>query len=613
MSLNINNKLINKRRPKVINKTFDDFRNELLNYASSNFPDQIRDFSEASIGGMFIDFAASIGESMSFYLEQQFDELNYETSVNRENIKRHLRQAGITKNISSPSIVNVDFYVEVISLNNTMEPDLSSVPVINKETILSTENNVSFVLQEDIDFSVNPRIQVGDVDNENNILTLILTKKGTCISGEIKTEVINFRSDANNLFLRANLSEENISSIIKVTDGDLNNYYEVEYLSQDTIYEVIENSKNKSLQLKYASHRFVREQDFDSGRTILRFGNGKDQSLKDNILTNPEDIALPITGRGYDSNFSLDPNNLLKTNTLGISPQGKRLSIKYRFGGGSNHNVPANSINTLDKVNITFPNMIVNNEEVKNLVLESLSVNNEDSATGGSNRLSLEELVQFIPSYKKMQNRIINQEDLISRIYTMPADFGRVSRVAILDNPYSNLSKNLCIVCKDISGYYTHAPDDLKINLKNYINTFRIIGDAYNIIDSPIYNIGIDLSIKVKSGYEAANVLNNVYFKIVENIRFDNLHIGEAINVNDIIFLVLSVDGVTSIITDKKDIIVNKNSNNNFYEEDLEENITYSKNRLSIYDNYESGLVYPKENGIFELKYEDFDIKVRNG
>ena len=71
-----------QNKNRVINKDFEGFRNELLNYAKSNFSNQIQDFSEASLGGMFLDFAAIVGESLSFYIEQQFNELDYETSTN---------------------------------------------------------------------------------------------------------------------------------------------------------------------------------------------------------------------------------------------------------------------------------------------------------------------------------------------------------------------------------------------------------------------------------------------------------------------------------------------------------------------------------------------------
>lgn len=613
MPINIKNKLEKNNRPKVINKNFADFRSELLNYANSNFSNKIKDFSENSLGGMFLDFAAIVGESMSFYLEQQFEELNYETSTNTNNIQRHLRQAGIMTNFPSPSIVELSIFIEVDSDSGRMKPLDSNLPILRKFSEFSSLSGINFILQEDVDFSDDPEIFQGDISEEGVIQTLILKKEGICCSGNITEESLSF--PLSNNFLTYPIRNSDVTKIISVVDNDFNTYYEVESLSQDTVYSKTKVNNDFIYKLIYASHRFIREDDLVNGLTVLRFGNGIDASLKDDILSNPEDISLPILGRDYDSNFSLDPKKLLNTNTLGVSPQGKTVNIKYQFGGGINHNVEEDTIVNIEKIKIDFPNIEnLNDEDTIILnVTESLSVSNEGKAAGGSNRSSLIDLVSFIPSFKKMQNRIINHEDLISRIHTMPSNFGRVSKAAIIENPHSNLSKNLYIVCKGKSGYYENANDSLKLNLKNYLNGFRLLGDAYNIIDVPIFNIGLDIVVKIQEGFESQSVLNEVYFEIINNTRFDGLDIGEAINVNDIIYITLGIKGVSHIITDKKDIIVLKSNSDNFFSDELDEDIIYSRNKFSVYDNYKNGIIYPPTGGIFELKYEDFDIKIRNG
>ena len=85
----LRDKLKKKQTRSYLNKDFDGFKNDLLLYAQTFFNDQIQDFSEASLGGMFLDFAAIVGESLSFYMEQQFNELDYETSSSDYNIINH--------------------------------------------------------------------------------------------------------------------------------------------------------------------------------------------------------------------------------------------------------------------------------------------------------------------------------------------------------------------------------------------------------------------------------------------------------------------------------------------------------------------------------------------
>jgi len=60
--------LKNSKTRTYIAKDFDSFRGELLRYARTYFGDKIQDFSEASLGGLLLDMAASVSDSMSFYL-----------------------------------------------------------------------------------------------------------------------------------------------------------------------------------------------------------------------------------------------------------------------------------------------------------------------------------------------------------------------------------------------------------------------------------------------------------------------------------------------------------------------------------------------------------------
>ena len=45
------------------------------------YPDNMQDFSEASLGGLFLDMAAYVGDTMAFYLDHQFRELDPKTVV----------------------------------------------------------------------------------------------------------------------------------------------------------------------------------------------------------------------------------------------------------------------------------------------------------------------------------------------------------------------------------------------------------------------------------------------------------------------------------------------------------------------------------------------------
>ena len=86
-------KLKPKKERRYLNRDFDGFRKELLDYARTYFPDKIQDFSEASMGGMLLDLASYVGDNLSYYLDHQFHELNPLTAVESQNIEMHAKNS----------------------------------------------------------------------------------------------------------------------------------------------------------------------------------------------------------------------------------------------------------------------------------------------------------------------------------------------------------------------------------------------------------------------------------------------------------------------------------------------------------------------------------------
>ncbi len=617
------NKLKNyKNKNRVINKDFNGFRNELLNYAKSNFSNQIQDFSEASLGGMFLDFASLVGESLSFYIEQQFNELDYETSSSDYNLINHLRKAGVESGYASPSSVYVDFYIEVPASAqqsaDILEPDVNYLPVIKTGTKLSSIEGINFMLEEDVDFTKShDKATVSETDDNGIPTSLILIKKGICVSGDIFSESVSFDDDNAGNFLSYTLSNQNVTKILKIVDNDYNDYKEVEFLSQDTVYEKIENGNETFFEVKPASFRFIIERNFDSGLSTIRFGNGSGHVIEDNVLTNPEDyLSLPLLGKNYLSRNSLDPKKLLNSDSLGVSPAGKTLTIRYKHGGGTSHNVGANTIDEVIDLKIVYPNISESaSDAVKNtinIINATVGVDNEEEAVGGTNSLSLEDLRDQIPIALKRQSRIVNHEDLLARIYTMPGEFGKIHKAAIVNNPYTKSTKDLYVICKNDDDHYVHANDAIKINLSKFLNEYRLIGDSLNIVDTPIYNFSLYLKIKISPSYDSNSVIAQVSSKIFQNMRFETLQIGEGININDIISLTLSCPGVVTVISNYKTIVRSK-TNNDITQQQTFLNVDYSSNRFSSRESYLDGIVYPPQGGIFELKYPSLDIEIISG
>ena len=349
----LENYLTNQNDKQFSNENFTDFRQELLQYANLYYKNNIVDFSEVSLGGMLLDFAAIVGDSLVYYAEQQFNELDYTTATDPDNIVKHLQRANIQNSKASPSSVDVNFTIELERDPNSPDYDLKpfsqKLPIIKTGTILISDTGIFFTLQEDIDFTDgNYKVEASEEDSDGTVLSLFLTKEGLCVSGIITEEIITVPNSNQNFFSKISLDKDDITKIISVIDEDNNEYHEVDYLTQTTLFKKVKNSNDSYMTILPVPRRFIREENYTTGKTSLRFGNGDGKSIRGNAFSNMEDLILPLKNKDTISNrVSLDPGTLLESSTLGISPAGKTLTITYKYGGGSSHNVSPFSINKI--------------------------------------------------------------------------------------------------------------------------------------------------------------------------------------------------------------------------------------------------------------------------
>ena len=609
MSNKLQKYLTNNNKNKVFtNKTFNDFRNDLLKYANEFYSDNILDFSETSLGGMFLDFASIVGDSLVYYAEQQFNEMDFETASDPENIARFLKRANIKGTKASPSSVEVQFNINIVSNSFKELTDLTLLPIIHSGTELRSTNGTFFVLSEDVNFNDGYKIQ-SITDNGDDTFTFDIFKKGLCSSGRIGTEFITF-SDNSGKFLKFELENDEITKIMSVYDNDNNEYYEVDYLTQDFVFQKVEDAESPEdyISIKSAPYRFITEEDYDTGRTTLRFGNGDNTSFSNNIIPDPLDLLLPLKDRDYVGKIEVSPSSILSSNLLGISPSGKTLTVEYKYGGGKSHNVSANTVTTLNNLIISFPKSIT--DAGTSDVSDSVTVNNDTRATGGSNPPTLEELKTHLKNANKMQSRIVTYEDLLTVLSTMPSNFGKIYKAAALDNETFAGIKDIFIVCKNSDDYLENASDALKMNISKFINENRLIGDNFNIIDTPIFNFGLKFKIKIKKGYDETVVRFQLINDIVSFMRFDSFNIGQGIDVNRLTKIIESNPGVVTIVTMKNNIVVSKSSENNSFDFESNQSFTYSNNRFNPVSSYNNGLIYPARGGIFELKNPRSDIEI---
>ena len=607
-------KQVRKNQRSYLNKDFEALRSELTGYGKSFFSDKIQDFGTQGLAGMFIEMAAYIGDNMSFYMDHQFNELDIVTAVESQNIERLVRAAGVKIQGAAPSSVDVSFYIEIEAASVTVGGEASIIPnpdhcpIIKAGTILASSTGVKFELMEDLNFAA--KSQAGKLlaeyspmktDSEGIATSFAMKLDGRCTSGLTLLETISIK-DAFTPFLTITLNGPNISEVVSVRDSDGNEYYEVEALTQDTVFKRVVNDAydsehvSESIELIPAPYRFIKTTSRATGKTSLRFGGGDALSTDDDIMPDPSDLAIPLYGkRNTVSRFTLDPNALLQTRTLGIAPRNTSISIRYRSGGGLSHNVGSESIKTVSVLLTKFSSSVPSSKQAS--IRSSIECRNELPASGGESAPTINELKSTALAFRNSQSRIVTKPDLIARIYTMPAKFGRVFRCGVRDNPNNPLASVISIISRDTDGKLQISSDTLKENLKVYLNEYRLISDAYDIVDASVINVKIQYSVVVDAASNSALVLQNVNSQIKKYMAIENWQIDQPLMTSDIINLIINSPGVISLVTFE---VLNISG--------TVDGRDYSNQSFSVTANTDRGMIIPPLGSVLEVKFPEDDI-----
>tara|TARA_Y100000592_G_C5462782_1_gene314888 strand:+ start:185 stop:2035 length:1851 start_codon:yes stop_codon:yes gene_type:complete len=611
MTVKIKQKLRAGSNRSFLARDFEGFRLQLIEQARIFFPDKIKDFSEPSVAGLLVDLAASVGDTMSFYLDHQFKELDPQTAVELGSIETHLRNAGIEPSGASPAVAEVRLSIKVPAAldpgTGQYLPKTSTLPVILAGSSFESTNGIIYNLTEDLDFA--ERDPLGNIvpDYVTSISSAGIPQEfqmsltGIAISGTQTVETVAI-PDIHVPFREIKLANANVSDILSVKDSDGNTYYEVNSLSQDTVYIPVDNTStddfdlvSKTLEIVPATRRFVKRTTLAGRTTAIRFGSGDANVLDDDIIPDPSELSLELYGKKTFSKFSIDPGALIGSQTLGMSPRNTTLTINYRHGGGQQHNTDANTITTIANLSIEFRKSPTAAEALS--VRQSASVTNPRQATGGMNAPEIDFLRSLIQSSRNSQARTVTREDLLSRIYSLPAEFGRVFRVGLADNPTNPLALLMYVTSLDRNGNLAPAPDTLKENLSTYLNEFRLISDAIDVLDCSIINYGISYEVMLDKTANKQLTLQNINRRISDSLRIKFFQIDQPLIIDDILNLIINTEGVISLV----DLQVYPLTG----EKDTR---AYSVFSFPFESSLKNGILRGPLGSIFELKFPENDI-----
>ena len=602
---------------KYINKDFNEFRSQLLNFAQTYFPSTYTDFTPSSPGVMFMEMASYIGDVLSFYLDNQIQENFLQYARQSNNLYELAYMFNYKPKTTGLATVNIDFFQLVPSktIGSDVVPDYDYALYIDSNTqISSRSSNNKFIIEDSIDFTISSSldpttVSVAQVAGGSPTYYLLKkTRKAT--SGIINT--VNFSFGPPVEFATVNINGANIAGVIDIIDSDGNTWYEVDHLAQELVFDGIKNTnindpnnyQNSNdtpyiLQTKQVQRRFTTR--FINPTTLqLQFGSGSPNDNDENIIPNPSNVGLGLPFEKNKLTTAYSPTNFIFTNTYGISPSNTTLTIRYLTGGGVTSNVNANDLVILSTSNIRFLKNNLNST-TSQYIFNSVASNNENAASGGRGGDSIEEIRQNTISNFSTQLRNVTADDYLVRALSMSPRYGIVAK-AYTEKPKAddiNTTLDLYILSYNSAGNLTIASNTLKNNLKTYINQYRMIGDTISIKDAFIINIACDFEIITLPNYNGNEVIFRCISALQEYFNINKWQINQPIILKDINTLIDNIEGVQTV---NKVNITNKAGTTS----------GYSQYAYDIAGATQKGIIYPSlDPSIFELKFPNTDIKGR--
>lgn len=638
-----------------LNRDFEDYKNALMEYTKKYYPDLFSNISEASIGSWLIDLNASVADNLSYHIDRAFQETNIDSAHEKESVMSIARSNGVKIPGPKGAMAEVKFTCQLpvgrtFGGSQPVGPDMRYAPVIKKGTKVSSSNQV-FELLYDVDFSKICNVYgVPDFtrkevrDSNNDIVRYEVTKIAVVVAGESRIYSKRITSDDVYPFMNITINGDgimNVESIItkegdsflcEPTDNEffiedetddrvrgLTRFFEVNSLSQQERWGV-GTINGSAIKKEYAyevngetipaysvtkgewkpvKHKFMTEYN-DNGSLKIIFGSGMDANVDGVDYSTADDF----------SKFQI--SKILKNGGLGYLPnKDSMLYVLYRVGGGHSSNVPKGDINNISYLNYEVGGNGSINENVKNSVISTISVESTTPSVSGKDMPSVDEMKGIVKYYNAAQERCVTVKDYKSRILQLPPEFGAPYRVGVSEE---NNKIMVYLLGLDYNGNLApEIPDAIISNIKEYLKNYRMINDFVEIKSGRVVNVSFEVNVHVLNSYTTSYVKNEITKTIKEYMDTKNREMGDDIYVGDLAKEICKVDGVMNLISlDVYNEIGDRYSNNMITQPVYNEAV---EDRYHIDLSQSENILYSDGDTMIEVKYpklgEDIKIEAR--
>ena len=545
-------------------KDFSTIKADLIEYTKAYFPDTYKDFNETSPGMMLIELSSYVGDVLSYYIDYNYKENLLATATEKRNVRRLSEFLGYKVPNKTPSVVSLKV-TTTIDANADGTPNYGQAPSSIDSGLQIASNVDSQILFEttgEIDFtssgSGDPAVSAPILNSDGEASSYTLTRYVRAVSGQTKTKSFSVSSPTK--FLELDLGDDNVVEIISCIDSSGQNWYEVDYLAQEKVLKETHYSDDttrdsaydqgnattvlSSIPVPYVAEyiktnkKFISKFDEDTQTYKVCFGNGLFRFSNSGSNVDPvEQAGVTINGTNIADIPGAISSTIGNNLNLGETPTNTTLTFTYRAGGGATSNVQAGELTT------------INNPPAG----VTISVTNDEPSVGGTDGQTVDEIRNNASAFFATQLRCVTKEDYTARIQSIPVKFGSIAKAYVerLDSGtllVSTLSYNQ-------NKQLVQTPQLVLQNIATYLNQFRMINDQVdfgvtlkeNLFSGYIINFGVRFIVNGDRRSNPTEVKLNVIQVIKDFFKVEKMQFRQSINLNDLQYNILGLDGVIGI------------------------------------------------------------------
>ena len=214
-------------RISYLNRTYDEYKNSILDITQKYYPDIFSNYNDASIGNWLMDVQADIADTLSYNIDRTYQETNIDSATTKDALLNIARTNGLK--ISGPkcAIVEIELSCQIPmntsavgnSGNNLAIADESYCPIVRRGTLVSDGEN-TFELIEDVDFKsgfdtngLPNRQTYTNRDGNGNIINYIYKKLTIARAGQTRIYKKIVTNNDIEPFMSVTLVDNNICNV----------------------------------------------------------------------------------------------------------------------------------------------------------------------------------------------------------------------------------------------------------------------------------------------------------------------------------------------------------------------------------------------------------------